>query len=114
MGLLRVTLGAQTFGTSGNHKVVSQDKRLRGEVSTHLIRRKSNLIAQVRVVGQEGAHEEVEHAVRSAGGNHLLPSFHSKTVIRHIACTVMFFTYLGHFEDTAKFPLADLSKICWT
>jgi len=50
---IRVTLGAQTFGTSGNHKVISQDKRLRGEV---------------RVVGQEGAHEEVEHAVRSAGG----------------------------------------------
>jgi len=51
--IIRVTLGAQTFGTSGNHKVISQDKRLRGEV---------------RVVGQEGAHEEVEHAVRSAGG----------------------------------------------
>ena len=26
------------------------------------------LFAQVRVVGQEGPHEEVEHAVRSAGG----------------------------------------------
>jgi len=51
--IIRVTLGAQTFGTSGNHKVISQDKRLRGEV---------------RVVGQEGPHEEVEHAVRSAGG----------------------------------------------
>ena len=43
MGLLRVTLGAQTFGTSGNHKVVSQDKRLRGEVSTHLINEERQL-----------------------------------------------------------------------
>ena len=34
----RVTLGAQTFGTSGNHKVISQDKRLRGEVRTQLIK----------------------------------------------------------------------------
>ena len=34
--LRRVTLGAQTFGTSGNHKVISQDKRLRGEVTRQL------------------------------------------------------------------------------
>ena len=34
--LCRVTLGAQTFGTSGNHKVISQDKRLRGEVTVQL------------------------------------------------------------------------------
>jgi len=50
---IRVTLGSQTFGTGGAHKVISQDRRLRGEL---------------RVVGQEGAHEEVEHAVRTAGG----------------------------------------------
>ena len=37
----RVTLGAQTFGTSGNHKVISQDKRLKGEVKTQLIRKKA-------------------------------------------------------------------------
>ena len=36
--LRRVTLGSQTFGTGGAHKVISQDRRLRGEVRGRKLR----------------------------------------------------------------------------
>ena len=76
-----MTLGSQTFGTGGAHKVISQDRRLRGEVRNHGQQEVYEMVQlAVSRDGRDGGHKgyflvnRIGYDVISLDPEHLIPN----------------------------------------